>query len=363
MKFIFYVELAFCGLWTALVFAQTPIVSMSPTSGSTIGSAQFFSPTPTPTATSAFNFLNAFATATTTPTPTATSFISGIKLFQPSEPTSTPTPEAFFSATPTPTEFIYYGPTPTPTATPINRSGIALLPTAFSNNRYRTSGWNLDLLFTYYIGSILQKNFQPTPNINYLTPLRLWLFTADLKYAWLNDTENHPGIATGYFQTFIVNGSAQGASAASNNSGFQFTTNSIGSIYTVVSKRLGGGSSVGVGIMRGNLAGLFGNSPTFNRILPNRNPSYLLTLLSPSLSSIENEEAPNMFFSEFSISLGKTQLEFELWKPFPMDLSPFLINTRVSRLFSFNLAFEHWIGGYSLLGYFNVRFTIIPSSS
>jgi len=294
------------------------------------------------------------STSTSTGTPTATGTVAA------ASPSATPTLTS--TTTPVMTPTITGTPTPSPTKTPIiARSGIALLSTGFSNQMKRTDGLNLDLMFTYYIGAIAEKN-RNTRRVEYLNPLRLWLFTADIKYAWIDENGNLPGLATGFMDTLLLEGSAPGATADSGQS-FKFTASSMGSVYTTVSKSVAENMSVHVGYMRGNIRDALGQlGSTFRKISPNRNHSELLGLLSDDLTDIRYESAPNIVYTGFDVRFLGTFWRFELWKPFPLSKNPILVNTKIDRLFSFNLAYEKWQGGYAVLGYFNFRFTILPSA-
>jgi hypothetical protein len=45
-----------------------------------------------------------------------------------------------------------------------------------------------------------------------------------------------------------------------------------------------------------------------------------------------------------------------------MDENPILFDSQIDGLFAFNLGYEHWDHGYAVLGYFNFRFTILPTT-
>jgi hypothetical protein len=55
--------------------------------------------------------------------------------------------------------------------------------------------------------------------------------------------------------------------------------------------------------------------------------------------------------------------KFELMKPFPMSENPMLLNTQVDGLpLAFNLGYERWDHGFSLIGYVNFRIPLLPSA-
>jgi hypothetical protein len=247
--------------------------------------------------------------------------------------------------------------TPKPTNTPvIARSGLALFPTAYSNGLYRSDGFNLDLLFSYFIGSIVEK--QRGQQAEDLNPLRLWLFTLDIKYAWLEESGNVPGFASGMIDTLLLQGGSPTSSGTSSGS-LKFTAKALGSVYTVASKRLSKNTAVHLGYMRGDLGGIGGGSKFVHRIMPTGNFSDLMVQFADGLSD-ERGSAPNILYTGFNFKFLGTPWRFEIIKPFPMAKHPYLIDSKIDRLFAFNLSYEHWDGGYALLGYFNFRFTLLP---
>jgi hypothetical protein len=310
-------------------------------------------PAPVPTATSTPG------AGSTAGVPAATGTATSTPAAPPGSPTDTPT--RTLSPTITATFTITGTPTPSPTKTPvIARSGMALLPTGYSNRLDRVDGMNLDLLFTYYIGAIAERR-SDSDEVEYLNPLRLWLFTADVKHCWFDENGDLPGLSTGFMNTLLLLGTSPGASAAGGGS-FKFTASSMGSVYTALSKTVARDTSVHLGYMRGNLRDVMGKlGKTVRKISPNRNHSELLTLLTDDLSDVRDESAPNIVYTGFDTKFLGTFWRFEVWKPFPLSREPILFNTKIDRLFSFNLAYEKWQGGYALLGYFNFRFTIIPA--
>jgi hypothetical protein len=316
-------------------------------------------PTETSTPTSAQAPVSPASGAPPTFTFTATATMTGTQAVAAS-PSETPTKT--ISPTITATFTITGTPTPSPTKTPvIARSGMALLPTGYSNRVNRVDGVNLDFLFTYYIGAIMEKR-STVENTEFLNPLRLWLFTADLKYCWLDENGNIPGLSTGFMDTLLLLGSAPGDSAATGQS-FKFTASSMGSVYTAVSKTVASNTSMHLGYMRGNLRDVLGKlGKTVRKLSPNRNHADLLPLMTDDLADVRDESAPNIFYTGFDTKFLGTFWRFELWKPFPLSKEPILINSKIDRLFSFNLAYEKWQGGHAILGYFNFRFTIVPSA-
>jgi hypothetical protein len=158
--------------------------------------------------------------------------------------------------------------------------------------------------------------------------------------------------------TMLLQGGNPTSSGTSGGS-LKFTAKALGSIYTVASKRVGKDTAVHLGIMRGDLAGIGGGNKIAHRFLPTGNFSDLMVQFADGLSDIRGS-APNILYTGFNFRFIGTPWRFEFIKPFPMSKHPFLIDSKIDRLFAFNLSYEHWDGGYALLGYFNFRFTILP---
>jgi hypothetical protein len=217
---------------------------------------------------------------------------------------------------------------------------------------------NWDLSFTYYIGSIVERDTAKT-NPDFLNPLRLWLLSSDLKYGWLDEEGDKPALASGLMLSMLVEGGNPGATGSTGQS-FKLAGSSIGAAYTVLSKSVFPDTAVHFGF-------LYGFNQAFQQIgigdfAPHRNYSELLPLFTQKLSAVKGESPPYLFYTGFNTRLLGTNWKFEVWKPFPMSENPILLNTQIDGLFAFNLAYERWDHGFSVLGYFNFRFTIIPQA-
>ena len=354
-RFTYCVELLVF-LTASLSWAQSAVPTASPTGTPTPtftpAVVDTDTPTDTPTTTpTATNTFNPFATPTWTytwdPFATDTPTVGS--------PTSTPTITNTF--TPTVTGTIPTS-TPTMTDTPsISRASLALWPTAYSNGWDRWDGFNWDIAFTYFIGTIAEKdNGLPT---NYLNPLRLWLLTSDVKYAWLDEQGDTPAFASGLLMSMLLNGGTPDSSGSAGSNSFTLTGSSMGGIYTVMSKSVSRTSAVHFGYIYGfgqadqkTHDWGFGPSMTYSQLIP-------LTTTSPTLSNVQNPP-PNIFYTGFNTRMLGTNVKFEVWKPFPMDENPVLLDSQIDGLFAFNLGYERWDSGFAVLGYFNFRFTIIP---
>jgi hypothetical protein len=150
--------------------------------------------------------------------------------------------------------------------------------------------------------------------------------------------------------TLLLQGGNPGATGSSSQS-FKLTGDSMAGVYTVLSKTITDNTSVHLGFVQG-----------FRQLglgFPNKEYSQLLPLLTPKLAGVMDQPS-QMFYTGWNTRLLGTNWKFEIMKPFPMGENPILFNTQIDGLFAFNLAYERWDHGYSLLGYFNFRFTIIP---
>ncbi len=350
-RFTYCVELlVFLAASTLWAQATTPPGWPTATPQPTGTPTQTFTPNPfsTPTWTPTWD---PWSTDTFTPTPNLTN-----------APSNTPT-QTF---TPTVTGTIPTS-TPTMTSTPsISRASLALWPTAYSNAWDRWDGFNWDIGFTYFIGTIAEKDVS-SPSVDYLNPLRLWLLTSDVKYAWLDEDGDTPAFASGVLLSMLLNGGNPGASTAANSSSassgsnsFQLTGSTVGGIYTVMSKSVDKGSAVHFGYIYGFNQAM--QSIGLGDFAPSMNYSQLLPLTTLKLADIAGEDPPNIFYTGYNTRLLGTNWKFEIWKPFPMDENPVLFDSQIDGLFAFNLGYERWDHGYAILGYFNFRFTIIPVS-
>ncbi len=331
--------------------AQSSAPTSTPIPGNSNADASMITPTNSPTSTPTFN---PFATPTWTFTwdPFATDTPT------PGSPTPTFTPTETSTPTVTGTQSPSMTFTPTITNTPsISRASLALLSTAYSNGWDHWDKWNWDIGFSYYIGSIAEKDMGSSTQ--FLNPLRLWLLTSDLKYGWMDQTKTSPGIASGLLMTLLLNGGNPGATGGASQN-FQLTGNSMGGIYTVLSQSIAKNTAVHFGYV-------FGFRDAFKSIglgsfAPNLNYSDFLPLLTNNPQDLEGGSPPSLFYTGWDWRLLGTNWKFEIWKPFPMPQNPVLLNTQIDGLFAFNLAYERWQSGYALLGYFNFRFTIIPNT-
>lgn len=329
--------------WTATVNTDTPTDSPTSTPTSTHTWDPFATPTWTPT-------WNPFATDTPTP----------------GSPTPTFTPTITFTFSPTGTLSPTLTFTPTLTSTPsISRASLALLPTAYSNAWDRWDGWNWNIAFSYYIGSIVSRD-NAKPYLDSLQQVSLALLTSDVKYAWLDDNGDSPGMASGLLLSFLAQvGSGNSSTGTGGTQSFEVAGNTMGGVYTVMSKTIAPKTAVHLGY----IYSLRDLSKSSGLGLVSMNYSQLLPFLSPDLEAVlTNQTSPpsypsGIFYAGFSTRFWDRYWKFEIWKPFPMEQNPVLLNTVIDGLpLAFNLGYERWDSGFALLGYVNFPITLIPTN-
>jgi hypothetical protein len=310
-------------------------------------------------------------TYTPTPTPTYNPYATTTDTSTPGSPTDTPSN----TFTPTATGTID---TPTPTWSPtpiISRASLVMLPTAYSNGRDYWNGFNWDIDFTYYIGSIISQDYTQTNGFDSLNQINVVLLTNDIKYAWLEDNGDTPGIASGVMFSLMAQvgtSSLTGATptptitgssgaAVSTTSAIQVVPSIVGGIYTVISKKLSKNTAVHFGYIYGlhNLLG--GSVLNYGSILP---------LFAPGLAQANYEYPTHLFYAGFNTRFWDRNWKFEIWKPFstdpnnPYESNPVLFNTLIDGLpMAFNIGYERWDTGFAVLGYINFRLPILPAES
>jgi hypothetical protein len=238
------------------------------------------------------------------------------------------------------------------------------MPTAFSNGWDHWDGLNYDIAFSYYIGDIAENDVN-TNGPSYLNPLRIWLLTNDLKYGWLNAGGDQPGIASGILFTLLLSGGNPGETGSAGQN-FQLTGSNIGGFYTVLSVPVATNNAVHFGFVEG-FQGAFNSigipSGNYGDLLPDLSSNLYNDLVNPNNNPPAPDPAPpNLFYTGWNTRMLGTNWKFEILKPFPMPENPILLNSQIDGLFAFNLAYMRWDQGYSLLGYFNFRFTIVPEA-
>lgn len=296
------------------------------------------------------------------PSPTSTKPPSHTPTFTPTSsptatvgsPTFTPTSTFTFTATGTPPTS-----TPTPSQTPsISRASLALFPTAYSNAWDRTDGFDWDIGFTYYIGSLFSRDVAKK-DIDGLEKSSIALLTSDVKYAWLTDDGDLPGFANGFMMSFLAQVGSGNSSTGATNQSFQVAGNVMGGVFGVLSKTIAKDTAVHFGYVHGLREAASSTGIGFFTM----NYSELLPFLNTKLSPLQGQSPASLFYTGFNTRFLDRNWKFEILKPFPMDENPILFNTQIDGLpLAFNLGYERWDHGYAVLGYVNVQITLLPQA-
>ena len=270
-----------------------------------------------------------------------------------------------------------------PLPKPVDKTGLLLMPTAFSNHKNRDTGLNLNGMFSYYIGSLYETFDAPSlgrTRTGVFQPIRIGTATAILKYSFFPNTEFTPTLGVGMYTVALLslsqptNGSSQsvGASSSGNSS---FTT--LGGPFIVASKWLWRGAAIHAGLMRGDFANdlvrLF--PPNWALTLRHISPGGNFTDLFPKLVdpglNVPVETAPNLLFYglqfPFTVPLGffnwRTGLRMEYLTPAFPDTSvnsaeiPYMINAHIDNLplFGFEFSYFHYFQGYEIVAFYHFR--------
>jgi len=238
---------------------------------------------------------------------------------------------------------------------PLPRTGLILSPTAFRNDIFSNYGLNVDCMFSYYIGDIYGEH----GNLGYtskgtdsIDKVGVWLLTADAKWCLFNEWETFPSIAAGYMYTMLLQdqiGAAVNSNTTSVEQGFSLSGNngqkqsflSLSSPYFALSKKIFWDTTVHGGYM-------IGNQNTFLYYLSKYMPTY-----TPNNAYFVGISRP--IFARMGLRVEYTGMVGNV------PGSPWLINTHIDRLSSFDFAYFHFSGGYSILGYLSFRFTVFPT--
>jgi hypothetical protein len=215
---------------------------------------------------------------------------------------------------------------------PFNKTSILLMPTAFSNLPDTDLGFNVNVIFDLYIGSLFETYNGSAHFFQQLQDTgELGVVTLDLKRSFLPETFISPALAIGFYGAALVPfGGSGGETVAVSSDGGALQT--LGDLYVVASKRLGKRNAIlSVGYMQGNLADEAANilppswGPTVHHLTPSGDyPDLFSRFLDTSLG-VAPEQAADMVFAgiEFPlvVPLGftrwKTAFKLEVLSPLP----------------------------------------------
>ncbi len=226
-------------------------------------------------------------------------------------------------------------------ARPRDRNGLVLMSTAYRGNGLMDRGLNLDLQFTYYIGTLYgEQEPSLSPLAVYLDPISVWLLSGDIKYTALTERQSPLALAVG-----AKGGMQLFAGQQSTNSGsFTFSDKSefdyLYGGYLALSRSFGQ-----FGVHGGYLYGNYGN-PIF----------YLSKYL-------DTEVTNQLVYLGFDFPIVRRmnaalEIIYPMQETFETRQHPYLINLHVDRLFNFDVSYMHWDQGWAFLGFFNIRFTV-----
>lgn len=282
-----------------------------------------------------------------------------------------------------------------PLAKVLNNTLIITMPTAYAANKGYDTGFNLNIIFDFYVGSLFESYTSPITSqsqSSIFQELEIGTMTLDFKYAFLNDEGWVPGFAVGLYTSALIGfGGGTGTTVGISSSGGGLST--LGDVYAVMSKRFmpsNPGAVVHAGIMHGDLAGEMTQSPiptwawpTLGHLMPGGSTPYLLSsFVDPSLGQTVGQ-SPNMAYFglqfPFTVPLGFTRWRSGLrieglfpmaWEAqYPQNVAntatengnpasqlPYLINIHIDNLplFGFEFGLFEFTGGYELIAFYHI---------
>jgi len=283
----------------------------------------------------------------------------------------------------------------------LNNTLIITMPSAYANNPGRDTGFNLNVLFDFYVGSLYEGYNSPISHQNQtriFQPLEIGTVSTDLKYAFLNDTGGwEPGFALGLYTTALVGLGGGGETVAISNQGGSIGT--LGDVYGVLSKRFTSNpdTAVHIGFMHGDLSQELTQSPiptwawpTIHHLTPGGAvPDLLTSFVDPNFGQDVGESANMFYFGlqfPFTVPLGFTNwrsgLRLEILLPIgwgseypanenpsnpnavntgtengnPASQLPYLVNIHVDNLplFGFEFGLFEFAGGYEVIAFYHI---------
>lgn len=245
---------------------------------------------------------------------------------------------------------------------PIQKTGLILMPTGYRNNIFDNFGLNVDILFTYIIGSISGEHMdEDVKKTDEMSKIGVSLLTGDIRLTFLNDYDFPVSFGVGGTYTLLFKDSL-GASSASGISKTFTKDTTLVQMYG--------------GYLSSSIKTFF--NITFHLGAMLAPEGYLQTSfmgwLSPYIS-IEETGQNYIKTSSFAYYIGLDRripffekLPFKVeyivpWQSNNKPLQPdyYLVNTYIDRFINFNIGYFHFPGGYSWLGYVSFRFTIFPN--
>jgi hypothetical protein len=233
----------------------------------------------------------------------------------------------------------------------INQASLILGSTAYTNNEGKRTGVNGDIFFHLVIGQLFGKSSEAAGKTEGLVRIMSFGIGGDVKYGLFDEGWYYPACALGSSLGFFL--SAGGGAGGGEINVTDSETFMVRDFYAAVSKSVWW-INLHLGYKRGS----------FPRVI---------TLYSSDLRQvniIEGEEhevgvPSNTFYGGFDLPLGEVRrFRVEAFIVPDMYREPLLINTSIDGFMNFNLSYLRYYdeaterSAYSLLGYFNQRFTI-----
>ncbi len=248
---------------------------------------------------------------------------------------------------------------PASIAYPKPMTGLILMPSAYRNNIFDNNGLNVDMSFSYYIGSIAGEHdiYPYGKDSDAFEKIGVWLLTGDAKYTLFNEKDTMPSLGIGAMYTFLLQDKI-GASSEKTGVGVKISGKND-SLSKYFGTYINSSREIAWGI-HGYAGYIFGGSVSYL--------NYLTEFL-PTRTGTDGKtqvEYPNSYYLGISFPIFvKIGMKAEYIVPGlrrnPLLPDIYLINTHIDRLLNFNFSFFKYPGGYSWLGYFSFRFSIFPN--
>ncbi len=206
-------------------------------------------------------------------------------------------------------------------------TGLILVPTAYRHDD--KLGFNTDFIIAYYIGEL----WHSMNNGEFFEPIKFLFLSGDFKFSLLKEKEQIPHFGAGYEWFLVLTG---GASTAAQMGGqFSGKSDRFGYPYLIISKKFKH-LKCHLGMMSGEIGKLFNPLSDFAAL--DSNKAIIWGLDTKLLSRQINIEGISSVGSDAHL----------------------LIHTSIEHFLGFDLAFMKMPKGFSVIGYFGIRFTIFP---
>jgi len=248
---------------------------------------------------------------------------------------------------------------PVSIAYPKPMTGLILMPSAYRNDIFNNNGINVDMSFSYYIGSIAGEHdiYPFGKGSDAFEKIGVWLLTGDAKYTMFGEKDQWPSLGAGAMYTLLLQDKI-GASSEKTGVGVQLSgkNDSLSKYYGFY---LDASKEIAWGI-HGHGGYIFGGAVSYMNYLT----EFMAT--RAGTDGKDQVEYPNAYYLGVSFPLfGKIGMKTEYIVPGarrnPVLPDMYLINTHIDRLLNFNFSYLKYPGGYSWLGYFSFRFSIFPN--